>query len=155
MSGALFSFENWSRQLADFLQYMTSALKAEPALSDLNDSRTFEQLAGDLKAIRRRLDAEQATPGTRWDYLRWLIERNLYLDPRGTFQTQRQVLVKLDEVYISLRAQRDQTPGEVDRRLLEKELALLETEMTRANLAAEELEDQREQLLARIETPSW
>ena len=135
----------------DFLQYMTSALKAEPELSDLNDSRAFEQLASDLKAIRRKLDAEQTTPGTRWDYLHWLIERNLYLDPRGTFQTQRQVLVKLDEVYISLRAQRDKTPGEVDRRLLEKELAQLETEMVRTNLSAEEVEDQREHLLARIE----
>ncbi|MFL5659698.1 MAG: NACHT domain-containing protein, partial [Ktedonobacteraceae bacterium] len=134
-----------------FLQYMTPALKAEPELSDLNDSRAFEQLASDLKAIRRKLDAEQSTPGTRWDYLHWLIERNLYLDPRGTFQTQRQVLVKLDEVYISLRAQRDKTPGEVDRRLLEKELAQLETGMVRANLSAEEVEDQREHLLARME----
>src|SRR5947209_14575819 len=134
-----------------FLQYMTSALKAEPELSDLNDSRAFEQLASDLKAIRCKLDAEQTTPGTRWDYLHWLIERNLYLDPRGTFQTQRQVLVKLDEVYISLRAQRDTTPGEVDRRLLEKELAQLETGIVRANLSAEEVEDQREHLLARIE----
>jgi len=135
----------------DFLQYMTSALKAEAELSELNDSRAFEQLASDLKAIRRKLDAEQATPGTRWDYLHWLIERTLYLDPRGTFQTQRQVLVKLDEVYIALRAQRDQTPGEVDRRLLEQELAQLETEVVRATLSAEEVEDQREHLLAHIE----
>lgn len=135
----------------DFLQFMTSALKAEPELSDLNDSRAFEQLATDLKAIRRKLDAEQATLGTRWDYLHWLIERTLYLDPRGTFQTQRQVLVKLDEVYISLRAQRDKMPGEVDRRLLEKEMAQLEVEIARANRFAEEAEDQREHLLARIE----
>ncbi len=104
---------------------MTSALKAEAALNDLNDSRAFEQLANDLKALRRKLDAEQATHGTRWDYLHWLIERTLYLDPLGTFQTQRQILVKLDEVYIPLRAQRDKTPGEMDRRLLEKELAQL------------------------------
>jgi hypothetical protein len=135
----------------DFLHSMTSALKVEPELSDLNDSRTFEQLASDLKAIRRKLDAEQATPGTRWDYLHWLIERNLYLDPRGTFQTQHQVLVKLDEVYISLRAQHHTTPGEVDRRLQEKELAKLETEMVRATLSADEVEDQRDRLLARIE----
>src|SRR5205807_4003505 len=128
---------------------MARALKAETELSDLNDSRTFEQLANDLNAIRCKLEAEQATAGTRRDYLHWLIERNLYLDPRGTFQTQRQVQVKLDEVYISLRAQRDKTPGEVDRRLLEKELAQLETEMVRATLSAEEVEDQREQLLAR------
>ena len=135
----------------DFLHAMTSALKAEAALSDLNDSRAFEQLASDVKALRRKLDAEQATPGTRWDYLHWLIERNLYLDSRGTFQTQRQVLVKLDEVYISLRAQRDKAPGDVDRRLLEKELAQLEAEMVRANRSAEEVEDQREHLLAQIE----
>ena len=133
----------------DFLQYMTSALKAEPELSDLNDSRAFEQLASDLKAIRRKLDAEVATPGTRWDYLHWLIGRNLYLDPRGTFQTQRQVQVKLDEVYISLRAQRDETPGTADRHLLEKELSDLE--MT-ANLSAEEIEDRREYLQARFES---
>ena len=59
--------------------------------------------------------------------------------------------MKLDEVYISLRAQRDKTPGEVDRRLLEKELAQLETEMVHGNSSAEELEDQREYLVARIE----
>jgi hypothetical protein len=111
---------------SDFLDDLARELKKEPELSDLNDSRTFEQLAGDLQAIRYKLGAEQATPGTLRDYLRWLIERNLYLDPRGTYQTQRQVQVKLDEVYISLRAQRDKSPGEVDRRLLEQEMARLE-----------------------------
>ncbi len=135
----------------DFLDDMVRALKAEAELQDLNDSRTFEQLASDLKAIRRKLEAEEATAGTRRDYLHWLIERNLYLDPRGTFQTQRQVQVKLDEVYISLRAQRDKTPGEVDRRLLEKELAELEAKTASTRLRAEEIEDQREHLLARIE----
>jgi predicted NACHT family NTPase len=110
----------------DFLDNLAQELKKEPELSDLNDSRTFEQLARDLNAIRGKLGAEQATPGTLRDYLRWLIERNLYLDPRGTYQTQRQVQVKLDEVYISLRAQRDKSPGEVDRRLLEQEMARLD-----------------------------
>lgn len=43
---------------------------------------------------------------TRRAYLEWVRNRNLYLDPRGTFQTQRQVQVKLDEVYIGLRAER-------------------------------------------------
>ncbi len=101
-----------------------------------------------LQALRQKLGAEKATAGTRRDYLRWLIGRNMYLDPRGTFQTQRQVQVKLDEVYISLRAQRDETPGTADRHLLEKELADLE--MT-ANLSAEEMEDRREYLQARFE----
>ncbi|MGZ3621821.1 MAG: hypothetical protein ACXWPG_01845 [Ktedonobacteraceae bacterium] len=39
----------------DFLDYLASELKKEPELSDLNDSRTFEQLASDLKAIRYKL----------------------------------------------------------------------------------------------------
>jgi len=137
----------------DFLDYLAQELKKEPELSDLNDSRAFEQLARDLKAIRYKLEAEQATPGTLKDYLLWLIERNLYLDPRGTYQTQRQVQVKLDEVYISLRAQRDKSPGEVDRRLLEQEMAQLEAKRARGNLSAEviEVEDQREHLLARLD----
>ncbi len=138
--------------VSDFLDYMASELKKEPELNDLNDSRTFEQLASDLTAIRFKLGAEQATSGTRKDYLHWLIERNLYLDPRGTFQTQRQVQVKLDEVYISLRAQRDKALSEVDRRLLDQEMAKLEEKIVRGNLPTEEIEDQQEHLMARLES---
>lgn len=114
----------------DFLEYLAQELQKEPALSDLNDSRALDLLVVELQAIRRRLDAEQSTPGTRWDYLRWLIERNLYLDPRGTFQTYHQFQVKLDEIYIPLRLQRDTMPGEVDRRLLEREPIPLEVQST-------------------------
>jgi predicted NACHT family NTPase len=137
---------------ADFLDYLAHELKMEPELSELNDSRVFEQLASDLQALRYKLGAEQATTGTRRDYLRWLIERNLYLDPRGTFQTQRQVQVRLDEVYISLRAQREKVPGEVDRRVLEQEMAQLEAKVVHTHLSAEEIEDQREHLAARLES---
>jgi HEAT repeat protein/energy-coupling factor transporter ATP-binding protein EcfA2 len=127
---------------ADFLADLARALKDEPALSDLYDSRALEQLV-------QKLDAAPATPATRRAYLHWLIERNLYLDPRGAFQTQRQVQVKLDEVYISLRAQREQAPGAADRRLLEREMAELEALVTSSDLPAEEMEDRREALLAR------
>ena len=56
---------------------------------------------------------------------------------------------RLDEVYISLRAQREETPGAVDRRLQEKELAELDARLAEAGLPAEEAEDRRESLLAR------
>ena len=135
----------------DFLDGLAQTLKAESALADLNDSRAHELLGADIAAVRRQLGAEQATPGTRRDYLHWLIERNLYLDPRGTLQTRRQVQVKLDEVYISLQAQREETPGAVDKRLLEKELAELEEQESGTSLPAEELEDKREQILAKFE----
>ena len=111
---------------ADFLADLAHAMKREPALDLINDSRVFEQLAEDLRALRERLGATQSTSETRRRYLRWLIEQNLYLDPRGTFQTQRQVQVKLDEVYVSLQAQREDEPGSVDRKLLEQEFTELE-----------------------------
>lgn len=92
---------------SDFLDDLAQQLKMQGALRVLNDSRAFEQLAQDVRAIREQIKADTATPGTSHDYLSWLIARNLYIDSRGTFQTQRQVQVKLDEVYISLRAQHE------------------------------------------------
>jgi hypothetical protein len=147
---------------ADFLDSLNHALKAEPALREINDSRALEEIAGGvgatlgsldrisatLDAFRRRLDSDKVTPGTLRDYLRWIIERNLYLDPRGTLQAQHQVQVRLDEIYVSLRAQREEIPGTVDRRLAEKEMAELEAKFATAGLPPEEIEDQREQLLA-------
>lgn len=138
----------------DFLDYMASALKGEESLSELNDSRALDQIASELKALRKKFEAEQATPGTRRDYLLWLIERNLYLDPRGTFQTQRQMQVKLDEVYITLRAQHETTPSTVDRSLLEKEMAQLDAKITRSRFSVEDIKDQREHLMARLESRS-
>ncbi|HEX6288034.1 MAG TPA: HEAT repeat domain-containing protein [Herpetosiphonaceae bacterium] len=138
-------------EAAHFLDLLSQALKAEPDLADLNDSRAFDHLSDDLAALRRRFGAEEATPATRNQYFHWLIERNLYLDPRGTMQTQRQVQVKLGEVYISLQAQREDTPGAVDRKLLEQELSELEARLTRMAIPAEEAEDQREHLLALLQ----
>jgi hypothetical protein len=139
---------------ADFLDSLNHALKAEPALREINDSRALEVIAGGvdrisaaLDAFRHRLDRDKATLGTLRDYLHWMIERNLYLDPRGTLQTQRQVQVRLDEIYVSLRAQREEIPGTVDRRLVEKEMAELQARLAAAGLPPEEIEDQREQLL--------
>ncbi len=147
------------REAADFLRILNHAIKAEPALKEINDSRSLEQTASStttlstsfdifLEAFLHKLESDKATPGTLQDYLHWLIERNLYLDPRGVLQTQRFVQVKLDEVYISLQAQRDETPDAVDRRLLERELSELEMRLSSVNLPPEEVEDMREQLLA-------
>jgi hypothetical protein len=133
---------------ADFLEDLIHELKSKTALQDLHDSRSFEQINEALQSLRQKLGADKATFGTRHDYLYWLIGRNLYLDPRGVFQTQRQVQVKLDEVYISLRAQYDETPGAIDRSVFEKEPTHLEIAV---NLAAEEIEDRREQAQADLE----
>jgi len=87
----------------DFLHDLGEALKAEAALAEINDSRALERMVAELTAIRSHLVSTQQRPdlaGARTVYLDWLIDRNLYLDPRGTYQTQRQVQLKLDEVYI-------------------------------------------------------
>jgi HEAT repeat protein len=136
----------------DFLDLLATALKAEPDLAKIHDHRALEQIAANLRAIRQSYGAEKATPGTQRDYLHWIIERNYYLDPRGTFQIQRQVQVKLDEIYVSLRAQREDEPGGVDRRLLSQDLAELEQTLEYASLSAEELEDQQEHRIALLES---
>jgi HEAT repeat protein len=138
----------------DFLEDLAHQLKGQEALHELNLGRSLEQTTEVLQALRRQLGADKATFGTRRDYLRWLIGRNFYLDPRGTFQTQRQVQVKLDEVYISLQAQPSEIQDAVDRQDLEQELADLEMNVVVANLAAEELEDQRDQLRSRLKQTS-
>ena len=106
---------------ADFLEYLAQALKSEPELREVNDSRALERLTNDLEAIRFKLGAEKATPGTHRDYLHWMQERYLYLDARGTLQTHRQVQLKLDDVYISLRAHYDEAPDAIDQHLEQTE----------------------------------
>jgi predicted NACHT family NTPase len=66
-------------------------------------------------------------------------------------QTQRQVQLRLADIYISLQAQYSETTNVVDRQLFEQELAALETEATAAGLVAEEREDRRDLLHLRLE----
>ncbi len=135
---------------ADFLDYLARELKNEPQLKELNDRRVFEQLAQDIAAIRHKLDAELSTYGMYQDYLYWLMGQNLYIDSRGISHTQLQVQVKLDKVYVSLRALRETTPGEMDRRILEQELIELQAKDDNSDFSSEEIEDQHELFLAQI-----
>ncbi len=141
---------------SDFFAYLSDALKAEPALQELFNNIAIEQTAQgvtridksaasldeNVAAIRRKLDDNIDLTSIRTAYLRWLIERNLYLDVRGVAQTQRQVQVKLEEVYIMLRAQRDDDLSSSERSLLDKELLDIE----RHTLRSEEIDDQRDLL---------
>lgn len=97
---------------------------------------------------------EKATPETHRTYLQWLIERNTYLDPRGTYQTQRQVQLKLDEVYITLRARSEEKPSLVDRRLLEEDLPQLEANIKLTDQEREELREQLPRFNERREKPA-
>ena len=135
---------------ADFLVLLSAALKDGVELADLHDSRAIEQLATDVSALRTLLGAGRATAGTRRDYLQWLIERNLYVDPRGTMQTERQVQLRLDEVYVSLQADRDETPGIADKRVLNEKLSELEAQLASEVMTIAEIEDARESLIVRL-----
>lgn len=50
-------------------------------------------------------------PTSELTYLEWLISRNTYLDARGTLQTQRQVQLRLRDIYVSLAATK---PNSID-----------------------------------------
>src|SRR5690348_10747549 len=103
---------------ADFLDALVQALKAEPDLRNLTMDRALEQVAESIGSIRRLLGADHATPGTCRDYLRWIVDECLYLDPRGISQTYRQVKVRLDRVYVSLKAQRDESLSSMEQRVI-------------------------------------
>ena len=81
------SVRELERVAADFLDDFAAALRDDTTLHDVADGQALDALAEDVSAIRTSLGAEQATAGTRWDYLRWLIGRNTYLDVRGIPQT--------------------------------------------------------------------
>lgn len=142
-----------------FIMTLDQALKAEPSLRDLQNDRAIEQtarnlttVAQDISAIRTHMESHPDRQEILRRYLHWLIERNLYLDPRGTYQTQRQVQVKLEEVYVSLTAQRDEISTVADRYLFEQESAALETRLETSITSEEDAENEREMLLARFST---
>ncbi len=136
---------------ADFLKDLTYQLKTKEALHQLHNSQALDRTAEAIEALRQKLRAEKATFGTRRDYLRWLIDRNFYLDPRGTFQTQRQIQVKMEEVYVSLEAQRNEILEAADRLLLQEGFSNSVNEIDTSRLTAEEVEDRYDQLLARFD----
>ncbi|MGH2510586.1 MAG: NACHT domain-containing protein, partial [Ktedonobacteraceae bacterium] len=138
---------------ADFLHDMAQQLKKQEALRDLNESRVLDQMAESLQAVCLHLDAEQATFGTQQNYLRWLIDRNLYLDPRGTWQTQRQVQLKFDTIYISLQAQASETFAPLDHHpLFGDEFTSLEMGTDGLKLSAEEREERYDGLQKRLDS---
>jgi HEAT repeat protein len=139
---------NW--QHSPFAHLQCLPRDGKPVTEWDNQDAAFRDIAeGLLRTIEQQIGVVHSL--SRRNYLRWLIERNYYLDPRGSFQTQRQVQVKMEEVYISLMAQREETPGKADRLLLEEELTNLETQLASSHATAEEIEDQREQVLAMFE----
>ena len=82
----------WMRDLepvaADFLEAMEHALTSEKTLAPLITQRAVERTAQGIAALRHKFDADEATLGTRWDYLHWLINNTQYIESSGTLQTQ-------------------------------------------------------------------
>ena len=130
---------------ASFLESLASELKHEEVFDGLNDSRALDQLAELVSDIATRAGAARATLGTTIDYANWIVARNLYMDSRGTLQTQRQVQLRLDDIYIALRAQRDEAATLIDRKIIDQELSQLGT----GTLSGDEREELRETLVAR------
>ncbi|MEM7535993.1 MAG: HEAT repeat domain-containing protein, partial [Chloroflexota bacterium] len=121
----------------------------------METARNTQDAAYNTDAINHKLDAlihlieaPSPTEATRTHYLNWVIDQHRYLDPRGTMQTVRQVQVLLQEVYVSLMAEPEQTLDVRDRRLFEHEL---EAMLAEDGLREEEIEDRRENLWARYE----
>ena len=139
----------------DFLTLLDNALANETTLQALYDSKDLDITATNttnidknVEKILHTLSDEKDLPQIRHDYLHWLLGRNMYLDLRGVPQTQRQVQVKLEEVYIALQAQRDEILSTSERSLLEKELQELEQHALLSR--TEDIDDQRDLIAHRF-----
>ena len=127
-------------------------------VADIQTARSTEKIA-DLASALPRIETlleriEQGpspTDQTLRDYLIWVTDQHRYLDPRGTFQTIRQVQVRLEEIFVSLEADPESPAESVDRNLLEDEI---EAWMKRTDLSPDEKENLRENLLAQMLHPS-
>src|SRR5262249_8470244 len=137
---------------ADFLKYFTQAMGNERDLRDLVNDRTLHQTQKMITEISDQLDVDKATPGTRRDYLLWMMDRYSDLDLRGIVPTERRVVkqVKLDDVYVTLQAQREESLDAAARRPLDEQTLESDGRLTSAERPLAETEDHRRLLLSRL-----
>ncbi len=83
--------------VSEFRQQRNIALAALGRNCDEEESNPVVSFSGDL---HRFLTLDSAF------YLDYILRRNEYMDPRGVMQTTRSAMLKLDEVYVSLKAER-------------------------------------------------
>lgn len=87
--------------VVDFLDDIVQSLASTHLMEMFNNARTLERMAHEITTIRGALQSKQSTPGTRRDYLDWLINYTMYIDAQETTQGGRQNLhIKLSNVYI-------------------------------------------------------
>src|SRR6266568_2897423 len=88
---------------ADFLDYFIQSLASTDVMDMLHNDQTLRKAIDEIAAIRGKLRANLSTPGTRRDYLDWLINFTMYIDAQGTTHEERLSLqIKLANVYVLL-----------------------------------------------------
>ncbi len=100
-----------------FLHTLDSAISNQPELRELVQMRMQHQQTQNINKIASHYGANAATAKTEANYLNWLIDQHLYIDLRGTLQTEREVRLKLNDIFITLQAISDRS-NDVDKRML-------------------------------------
>ena len=103
--------------IEDFLHNLDRAIRYQPDLHEIVALRLQYQQTHGLQQIVHALQADTATAKTERQYLEWLIDQHLYIDLRGTLQTEREVRLKLNDIFITLQAISDRS-NDVDKRML-------------------------------------
>lgn len=106
--------DQWMQQVRTgvvlFLEALARECGRRQALHPLIALRAQTGTVAELKALRRELAPTVVSDGDAEDrYLAWLVTRNTYLDARGTLQTQRQVQLRLDDIFVNLSASESST----------------------------------------------
>jgi len=111
--------ENQKKQVNDAARGYLEILREELiGIEKLNDKlkliflkRTAQATERTANGVEQLVDARKISSkgveNAAQKYLEYILQTNQYIDPRGIMQTRRSVALKLDEVYISLGAQRE------------------------------------------------
>lgn len=95
---------------ADLLRLLEREVAKSGVLRDAASLRAQARAVEELKGLRRDLAPTALDEqGVLLEFLEWLIARNTYLDARGTLQTQRQVQLRLDDIFVGLTASETET----------------------------------------------
>lgn len=119
------------------LESLDREIRSEDALRDFLGRSDAADTAIAAGLLARHLGAGAAGEDDRAHYLSWIIDQSRYLKTAGMVRT-KTVPLRLAEVFVGLRAERDQNPGDRARNWFEQERAKLA-----ARLAAGELDSIR------------
>lgn len=135
--------------IADLRPVLDLVAEIQTARSSQQQVDILTSVLPRIEAILKRIESVQSpTEQTLYDYLTWVSNQYLSIEPPGLMQPIRQIQVRLDEMYVPLSANAVESVNVVDKPLQDQELDALLQSAALHN--TEEGENLREDLVAQL-----